>query len=333
MDYFPDRRPSDSERRRIRFRSASWNWCEQTSRPICMIMEQAYPTKPGLGCMTRGIKIEDLVLGDGDKALRGKTVVAGVRYFLSNGTELTDTFLSGPKVKINLGKRECIAGLRLGIEGMRVGGVRRLVIAPHLAYGARGLPDRVPPNASLRCEVELLEVRDSDALKPEEYPPGQRLLVFHPGEAARDLPKWWFHLEENGQCGVRIEFPIPGMTWRQTRHGGFSLQIDKAVAAALFRSAIALPHKFPAECLRDAALWADRTERPSSITRDRQSNSLCVTISVWERGQSKTHYSMPENSSALLDSELSRGVSSLLKPYLSSHKAGQPSTGSRPLPE
>jgi hypothetical protein len=280
-----------------------------------------------------GIKIEDVVLGGGDEALRGKTIVAGVRYFLADGTELSDTFLGGPRVKINLGKRKCIAGLRLGIQGMRVGGVRRLVIAPHLAYGAHGVPGRIPPNALLHCEVEMLEVRDSDALKLEDYPPGQRLLVFHPGEAARDLPKWQFHLEENGHCGVRMEFPIPGMTWRHTRLSAVSMHIEQAVTVALFQCAIDLPRQFPAECLKNAELWADSSERANSITRDRQSNSLCLTIAVLERGQYKTYYSMPENSLALLDSELYRGISSLLKPCLTSDRGGQPSTKSRRLPE
>jgi len=283
--------------------------------------------------MTKGIEVEDVALGIGEEALRGKTVVVNVRMFLNKGMELTNTLLCGPKMKIDLGKRECIAGLRLGIEGMRVGGVRRLVIAPHLAYGARGVPDQVPPNALLRCEVELLEVREPGVVKPEDFPPGRSLVVFHPGEAARNLPRWQFRLDEDGRCGAGLNFPIPGMTWRHTRRKGFSTQIDHATTMVLFEEAVALPGLFPAECLRTEELWADATEAANSITRDRCSNSLCITISVWERGQ-YMHYSLTENSRALLDSELYRVISSLLKPYLVDDVGGKPTAGRSPrLPE
>jgi hypothetical protein len=279
--------------------------------------------------MTKGIEVEDVVVGSGDEALRGKTVVVNVRMFLNQGMELTNTLLCGPKMKIDLGKRKCIAGLRLGIEGMRVGGVRRLVISPHLAYGASGVPDHVPPNALLRCEVELLEVREPGVVKPEDFPPGRFLRVFHPGEAARNLPQWQLQLDEDGRCGAGLNFPIPGMTWRHTRRKGFSTQMDQATTVALIQEAIALPSLFPAECLRTEELWADTTEAANSITRDRRSNSLCITISVWERGQDM-YYSLTENSRALLDSELYRVISSLLEPYLVDDAGGQSSSEQSP---
>ena len=54
------------------------------------------------------------------------------------------------------------AGLFYGVEGMRVGGTRRLRVAPHLAYGVRGVPDVIPPNALLTVEVEILSERGAD---------------------------------------------------------------------------------------------------------------------------------------------------------------------------
>lgn len=284
--------------------------------------------------MRKGIEAEDVVVGSGDEAVRGKTVIAGVRFFLSDGTEVTDALLGGPKVKINLRRRETIAGLRYGIEGMQVGGVRRLVIAPHLAYGACGVPGRVPPYASLRCEVELLEVRGSNVTRPEDYPPGRHLFVFHPGEAARNLPRWQFHLEEDGRAGASINFPIPGMTWRHTRRRGVSIQIDQAEAMALLQSAITLPRQFPTECLGIEELWADTTEPANSITRNSRTNSRCITIGVWERGQYKSYYSMSETSRALLDSELYRVITSLLQPHLVKNAGAESTSGpSRRLPE
>ncbi len=282
--------------------------------------------------MTRGIEVEDVVVGTGDRALRGMVVIARVHMFLNHGTEVAA--LCGPRMMIDLGRRECIAGLRHGIEGMRVGGVRRLAIAPHLAYGAKGIPDRVPPNALLRCEVELLEVREPGVVKPGDFPGGTSLLVFHPGEAARNLARWQFHLDENGRCGVALDFPIPGMTWRHTRRKAASVQTDPAAASTLFESAINLPDQFPAECLRTEQLWADKAEPANSITRDQRSNSLCLTISVWEPWQQRMYYSVSETSPALLGSELYRVISSLLEPYLAA-EAGEQSTQPRErhLPE
>lgn len=66
-----------------------------------------------------------------------------------NGETLTT------EIRINRG--QLINGLFYGVEGMRVGGTRRLEIAPHLAYGERGVPGSVPPNAMLIVEITILE--------------------------------------------------------------------------------------------------------------------------------------------------------------------------------
>jgi len=239
--------------------------------------------------MTKGIEVRDLTIGIGDEAVLGKAVVVNVRMFLNHGTEVF-TSLCGSKIRIYLKRQWCIDGLMRGIEGMRVGGARSIVVSPHLAYGAQGVPGKVPPNALLRCEVELLDVRELRDFRPEDFPPGRHVTVFHPGEAARNLPRWQFGLSEDGRCGVGLYFPIPGMTWRHTRRRESSTQLEPSLVAAVLNDAVNLPIRFPEECLSTDELWADSSEPANSITRDRASDTLCLTIDVWERGQ-RNYYS------------------------------------------
>src|SRR5262249_10314729 len=58
--------------------------------------------------------------------------------------------------EVRIDRRSLISGLFYGIDGMRVGGVRRLGIAPHLAYGENGVPGVIPPNALITAEVIVL---------------------------------------------------------------------------------------------------------------------------------------------------------------------------------
>jgi FKBP-type peptidyl-prolyl cis-trans isomerase len=107
----------------------------------------------------KGIKIEIDEVGDGEVAERDTTVRIRYDCFLSRG----DVVQKGIELKVDLFRRRAIAGLRYGIEGMRVGGRRRFRASPHLAYGERGygagdLPDMIPPNAMLVFDVKLLEV-------------------------------------------------------------------------------------------------------------------------------------------------------------------------------
>ena len=263
--------------------------------------------------MRSGVKVKDIVLGIGDEATRGKTVAANVRLFLNRGTELTVALSGGPRIIIDLARRDCIAGLRYGIEGMRVGGRRELIISPHLAYGADGVPGLVPPNAVIRGQIELLDVREPGVRKPEDYPPGKSLFVFHPGEAARGQPRWQFGLEEDGRCGVMITHPIPGMPWRHARHSHAEAKLDAETTRSLFDNALELPHAFPKDCFRNEDLWADMTERGNAITRDKASNTLCLTIGVMERGQWLCYFSLAETCRVALDLPLMTVISRLIE--------------------
>jgi peptidylprolyl isomerase len=104
--------------------------------------------------MHSGIKIKEIMVGTGVIAERGMVAVAHIRGFLHRGEECYNTYKQGQPARIDLSKRESIAGLQKGIEGMRAGGRRELIVSPHLAYGEKGLPGLIPPNAVIRFEVD-----------------------------------------------------------------------------------------------------------------------------------------------------------------------------------
>ena len=61
---------------------------------------------------------------------------------------------------LRIDRENLIAGLFQGIEDMRVGGYRKLKISPHLAYGENGIPGKIPANAVILAEIEIIEKRD-----------------------------------------------------------------------------------------------------------------------------------------------------------------------------
>ena len=105
-----------------------------------------------------GLKITDLKVGKGAVAVAGKTVSVNYRGTLTNGTMFDQSYGRGP-LDFQLGAHEVIAGWEEGVAGMKVGGKRKLVIPPALAYGDRGSGGVIPPNATLIFTVELLDVK------------------------------------------------------------------------------------------------------------------------------------------------------------------------------
>ena len=104
-----------------------------------------------------GLSITDLVLGEGKEAKSGQRVSVNYRGSLENGQEFDSSYDRGP-FNFPLGAGQVIKGWDEGVEGMRVGGKRKLIIPPDLGYGSRGAGRVIPPNATLVFTVELIEV-------------------------------------------------------------------------------------------------------------------------------------------------------------------------------
>ncbi len=106
------------------------------------------------------LQITDIVVGEGTEASSGVTVLAhyvGVAH--STGEEFDASYNRGEPLAFRLGVGQVIAGWDQGIDGMRVGGRRQLVIPPDLAYGDRGAGAVIAPGETLIFVVDLVDVR------------------------------------------------------------------------------------------------------------------------------------------------------------------------------
>lgn len=112
-----------------------------------------------LGASQGGLKIKDLIVGEGATAAPGRVVRVHYTGTLPDGTVFDETLSRGQPIELPLGRGSLIKGWEQGIPGMRVGGKRELVIPPELGYGPGGRPPKIPPGTDLIFEIDLLEVR------------------------------------------------------------------------------------------------------------------------------------------------------------------------------
>jgi FKBP-type peptidyl-prolyl cis-trans isomerase len=116
-------------------------------------------TAPAAQTTVNEPKIEstDLVLGTGAEAVSGKDITVHYTGTLKDGTKF-DSSVGRDPFNFKLGAGLVIKGWDLGVVGMKVGGKRKLVIPPELAYGERAVGP-IPANSTLTFEIELLSVK------------------------------------------------------------------------------------------------------------------------------------------------------------------------------
>jgi FKBP-type peptidyl-prolyl cis-trans isomerase len=125
--------------------------------------DSSAPTAPSTG--SAPFSQTDLTVGTGAEAAAGRTLSVNYSGWLYDPSrpegkgQAFDSSIGRAPFSFQLGAGQVIRGWDQGFVGMRVGGQRRLVIPPELAYGAPGRPPAIPPNATLVFDVELLAVQ------------------------------------------------------------------------------------------------------------------------------------------------------------------------------
>jgi FKBP-type peptidyl-prolyl cis-trans isomerase FkpA len=122
---------------------------------------RATPTPQASSASSSGkLEITDQTVGTGAEAVAGKSITVSYTGTLADGTVFDSTAKDGGKpFTFTLGAGQVIKGWDQGVVGMKVGGVRKLVIPPDLAYGSQGAGSTIPPNATLTFVVTLINVQ------------------------------------------------------------------------------------------------------------------------------------------------------------------------------
>lgn len=137
---------------------------EKVEAPKAAPKEQAQPKKknetnvtaePAKKTLKGGLVIEDIKVGNGLEAKSGQKVAVYYEGRLQKNNKKFDQSKNGPGFKFHLGAGEVIKGWDVGVQGMKIGGKRRLTVPAHMAYGKGGSPPVIPPNSTLVFEVEL----------------------------------------------------------------------------------------------------------------------------------------------------------------------------------
>jgi FKBP-type peptidyl-prolyl cis-trans isomerase len=102
-----------------------------------------------------GIKLLSETKGTGDPVKKGDTVTIRLNGWLNQGQQIQENYVG----EVVVGGRKIIPGIDYSIEGMRRGGKRKVKISPHLGYRKVGVENRIPANAVLVFEIEVLDVK------------------------------------------------------------------------------------------------------------------------------------------------------------------------------
>ncbi|XP_050302166.1 46 kDa FK506-binding nuclear protein-like [Anthonomus grandis grandis] len=117
------------------------------------------PKKKQERVLKGGVTVEDVSEGNGPQAKAGQFVTVYYEGRLAKNNKMFDSTSKGPGFRFRLGGGEVIKAWDVGVVGMKVGGVRKIVCPPQTAYGAKGSPPAIPPNSTLVFTVTLKKIK------------------------------------------------------------------------------------------------------------------------------------------------------------------------------
>lgn len=135
----------------------------RVSAMLVMVMAAFHPGHVLGGHSKAKVDIKILKEGDGATAIRHSMVKVHYTGWLMDGTKFDSSVDRGTPFEFTVGAGQVIPGWNSGVEGMKVGGKRELIIPPELAYGSKGAGEVIPPNATLKFTIALL------SLTPPKY--------------------------------------------------------------------------------------------------------------------------------------------------------------------
>jgi peptidylprolyl isomerase len=138
-------------------RNGRWQVVSWMTAPVKQTAAETSNNSSGGKELTE-LKYEDIVEGTGASPQSGQNVTVHYTGTLENGTKFDSSLDRGQPFTFQIGVGQVIKGWDEGVMTMKVGGKRKLIIPPHLGYGARGVGP-IPPNSTLIFEVELLDVK------------------------------------------------------------------------------------------------------------------------------------------------------------------------------
>ena len=109
-----------------------------------------------------GLRYTDIVVGTGESPLPGQIVTIHYTGTLLDGKKFDSSKDRMTPYSFTLGAGQTLAGWEEGVVTMKVGGKRRLIVPPNLAYGSTGVRNVIPPNATVVFEIDLLDVKSRE---------------------------------------------------------------------------------------------------------------------------------------------------------------------------